>query len=229
MTTFYISGPMRGKPDYNRAQFSEVEQGLLHELCDMDQIDNTVINPAKNFDGDVSRDPSEYLNLDLQQVMSADTIVLLPGWRESEGARREVELAVWTGKRFMEAVPTGENNGHIVWGFVPADISAPSEKPSVRSDALDEAKSLITGDRNNAYGPPWQDFTRSAGALTAMGYRGPDGRELESHDIAIFVMAVKMSRLMWTPTKRDSWVDIAGYAGCGLECALHDEDVKTAA
>ena len=229
MATFYISGPMRGKPDYNRAQFSEVEQGLLHELCDPDEVDNRVINPAKNFGGDVSRDPSEYLNLDLQQVMSADTIVLLPGWRESEGARREVELAVWTGKRFMEAVPTGEINSHTVWGFVPTDISAPSEKPSVRSDALDEAKSLITGDRNNAYGPPWQDFTRSAGALTAMGYRGPDGRALESHDIAIFVMAVKMSRLMWTPTKRDSWVDIAGYAGCGLECALHDEEVKKAA
>ena len=39
------------------------------------------------------------------------------------------------------------------------------------------------------------------------------------HDIAIMIIQVKTSRLMWTPAKRDSWVDIAGYAGCGYECA----------
>lgn len=237
MTTFYISGPMRGKPDYNREQFRDVQDALCDKYLEADAV---VINPARNFDGDVSRDPTEYLNLDLQQVMSADVIVLLPGWRESEGARREVELGVWTGKRFMEAtaVPYGPSDDtspeawrsdRWLWQFTDVDISSPSKSPSVRADALDEAKSLITGDRNNAYGPPWQDFSRTAGALTAMGYRGPDGRELESHDIAIFVMEVKISRLMWTPTKRDSWVDVAGYAGCGLECALHDEEVKKSA
>lgn len=39
-------------------------------------------------------------------------------------------------------------------------------------------------------------------------------------------MMVKLSRLMWTPAKRDSWVDIAGYAACGLECALHEDEER---
>lgn len=89
---------------------------------------------------------------------------------------------------------------------------------SARESLLDEAKNLVTGDRNNSYGPPNQDFERSAGQLNALGYRGPDGRPLMGHDIAMIIMAVKMSRLVWTPGKRDSWVDIAGYAACGYEC-----------
>lgn len=99
-----------------------------------------------------------------------------------------------------------------------------SESP--RASALNEARELICGDRNNSYGPPTQDFQRSADALNAYGYRGPDGRDLQAHDVAIMIMAVKLSRLMWTPQKRDSWVDIAGYAGCGYECAI--EEAKSA-
>lgn len=90
---------------------------------------------------------------------------------------------------------------------------------SLRASVLDEAKTLVTGDRNNDYGPPHQDFSRTAGALTALGYRGPNGKDLEAHDVAIMVGMVKISRLMWTPRKRDSWVDLAGYAACGYEAA----------
>jgi hypothetical protein len=94
------------------------------------------------------------------------------------------------------------------------------EKPeSLRSSVLNEAEELVTGDRNNTYGEPHQDFARTAGALTSFGYRGPDGRDIQAHDIAIIIGVVKMSRLMWTPTKRDSWVDLAGYAACGYEAA----------
>lgn len=91
-----------------------------------------------------------------------------------------------------------------------------------RAHVLNEARDLITGDRNNQYGPPTQDFSRTAAALTALGYRGPGGRDLAAHDVAILVGVVKLSRLMWEPTKRDSWVDLAGYAACGWEC-VEDE------
>lgn len=94
---------------------------------------------------------------------------------------------------------------------------------TVRGSVLDEAKGLITGDRNNTYGPPHQDFQRSADAATAFGYKGPGGRDLQAHDIAILVGLVKISRLMWTPGKRDSWVDLAGYAACGYECVVETE------
>jgi hypothetical protein len=31
-----------------------------------------------------------------------------------------------------------------------------------------------------------------------------------------------VSRLMHSRQKRDSWVDLAGYAGCGYECAVEE-------
>jgi hypothetical protein len=97
-----------------------------------------------------------------------------------------------------------------------------TEHPSLSARAvlLREAEALVTGDRNNTYGPPTQDFRRTADMLTALGFRAaPEGREIEAHDVAVIVIAVKLSRLTWSPAKRDSWVDIAGYAACGNECA----------
>jgi hypothetical protein len=227
MTAYYISGPMRGKPDYNHAQFAEVEKALVDSLHDVGENSSVVINPSKNFGGAVDLEPSEYLNLDLKQVLSADFIVLLPGWRESEGARREVELAVWTGKRFMEAIFIGSpvNEG---WIFNQADISAPSQNPSPRADVLDEARALITGDRSSAYGPPTQDFARTAGMATEFGFRvvpyeGAEPQPLKAYHVALFMMMLKISRLAWTATRRDSWVDAAGYSGCGYECSLSED------
>lgn len=97
-----------------------------------------------------------------------------------------------------------------------------AQTPSPRGALLDEAKHLVTGDRNNQYGPPTQDFQRAADILTALGYTAINGRKLEPHDIALMVMAVKMSRLTWMPSHEDSWTDIAGYAGCGYECAVEE-------
>lgn len=110
-----------------------------------------------------------------------------------------------------------------------ADVLPPAEapKPSARASLLDEAKELVTGPRNNQYGPPNQDFQRSADALSAMGYRKTTATgevvNLESHDIAIFQAIVKISRITWTPSKRDSWTDLAGYAACGYECSLIED------
>lgn len=98
---------------------------------------------------------------------------------------------------------------------------------SARASVLAEATSLITGDRNNTYGPPTQDFRRTAGMASGFGFRfvshdGADPVPLSAHHVAIFLILLKMSRLAWTPQKRDSWVDTAGYAGCGAECAFED-------
>lgn len=93
-----------------------------------------------------------------------------------------------------------------------------------RGKVLTTANSLVNGDRNKQYGPPTQDFQRTADALNAYGYRGPDGRLLLAHDTAIIQMALKISRLMWTPGKEDTWVDVAGYAACGYECAVNKDE-----
>jgi hypothetical protein len=84
-------------------------------------------------------------------------------------------------------------------------------------DILDEAKRITSGDRNNAYGPPTQDFSRTAAVLSALfadRLTGP----LEAHDVAVIMAALKLSRIQWSPRKRDHWVDLAGYARCGWQC-----------
>lgn len=92
---------------------------------------------------------------------------------------------------------------------------------SPRSRLLQDAESAVTGDRNNQYGPPTQDFQRTADALNALGFRVL-GQPLESHHVAIIVSVLKLSRLMWSPETRDSWLDLAGYAACGHECVVSD-------
>lgn len=88
---------------------------------------------------------------------------------------------------------------------------------SERESLLDEANRLTSGDRNNQYGPPTQDFERTAAMWSAMGFSFDDN-EVKNHHVAMAMIALKLSRLSWNPDKRDSWVDVAGYSGCGWEC-----------
>lgn len=90
-----------------------------------------------------------------------------------------------------------------------------------RAFCLREAEALITNDRNNAYGPPDQDFTRTAEMWKAMGYVrvAADGEtvfDMTPVDVARMMIALKLSRSVWMD-KGDNWIDIAGYAACGYE------------
>ena len=85
-----------------------------------------------------------------------------------------------------------------------------------RESILQEAIKLTTGDRNNTYGPPDQDFARTAKMVSAM-LENKLSAPLAPEDIAKIVICIKLSRLTWAH-KPDSWVDIAGYAACGHEC-----------
>lgn len=213
MTTYYLSGPMRTKPEFNYPAFEAVEKQLAQEIFAGDVI----LNPINNFNGESDHPVTEYMNLDLKMVLEADVVVLLPDWEESEGAAREVQLATWAGKKFMLATESPLIIGE--WRFHEVDMVNRSSSP--RASVLEEATQLITGDRNNAYGPPTQDFQRTANMASAFGFQ-VNGEPLKSHHVAILMVLLKMSRLAWTPTKRDSWVDTAGYAGCGYECAVEE-------
>ena len=173
-------------------------------------------------------------------------VVTLSGWEYSQGARLEVEAAHQLGLevysldcvlrphwdtlcRIIPSYPVSRYDPECsVTRTVEFNTSPPSATPDadaepIRATILDEAKRLICGDRNNQYGPPGKDFNRTANMLTALGY----GKEnsvgeldvLQDHDVAIIMIALKLSRLMWSPEKLDSWIDVAGYAGCGAEVA----------
>lgn len=83
-----------------------------------------------------------------------------------------------------------------------------------RSQLLADADELINGDRNAQYGPPTQDFTRTAAMWAAYL-----GTPIAPHDVAALMALLKLSRIAWSPEKHDHWADLAGYAACGWECA----------
>lgn len=71
---------------------------------------------------------------------------------------------------------------------------------------LDEAGSLVDGPREAAYGHPADDF----GAVVAAA----DALKLPNNALghALYMILVKIQRLVQTPDHHDSIVDIAGYA-----------------
>lgn len=89
-----------------------------------------------------------------------------------------------------------------------------------RTDVLQEADSLINGDRNVDYGDPNDDFRKTADMWTTyLRAVWKERPHLLPHDVAVLMMMLKISRIAWSPEKRDNWVDLAGYAACGWDCA----------
>jgi hypothetical protein len=85
-------------------------------------------------------------------------------------------------------------------------------------DILAEASRITRGSRQASYGPPDQDFRRTAGMWSALfGAKLKDGVTFESRDVALAMILLKTSRETHQ-RKRDNWVDIAGYASCGSRC-----------
>ena len=82
----YISGPMTGYEDFNYQAFHDAAARLRDAGWD-------VFNPAESFDGDKTKDRSEYMRLDLSEVTKCTHIALLHGWQESRGARAEMRVA----------------------------------------------------------------------------------------------------------------------------------------
>lgn len=140
----------------------------------------------------------------------------------AQGLVGQVVSAAWHPDHFVVEVGSSDVLATEVAPEPEPEETGLSPKPagSPRAHVLDTAKSLVLGDRNNTYGPPTQDFQRTAGVLNSLGYRKGDGQPLEAHDISVILAAVKLSRLMWSPDKADSWIDLAGYAACGHECVV---------
>ena len=78
---------------------------------------------------------------------------------------------------------------------------------------LAEAGRLIGGERHQAYGPAADDFAETAKIWTVILRRKGKlvtAAELDAHDIALCMTALKLSREAHVPG-RDNCVDGAGY------------------
>lgn len=84
--SIYVSGPMTGIPEHNFPAFAEASERLR-------AAGYLVINPAENWGGATDTTREQCMRLDIQQVLVADGLALLPGWEQSAGARCEVDVA----------------------------------------------------------------------------------------------------------------------------------------
>lgn len=91
----YISGAISNRdPDEVRKDFERVEK-LLSSLG------WEVVNPLANGLTD-AHTWEEHMRADLHLLLECDKVAMLPGWRESKGARLEVFVATELG---MEVMP----------------------------------------------------------------------------------------------------------------------------
>lgn len=93
MEKMYISGPMTGFPECNYPAFFEAEDMLV-------KAGYAVENPARN------PEPSPktwegFMRLAIAQVCKCTSVVLLPGWENSRGAKIEVEIARTLGMKVI--------------------------------------------------------------------------------------------------------------------------------
>lgn len=91
---------------------------------------------------------------------------------------------------------------------------------SPRVESLHEAARLISSERNVHYGPPSENFKRIADLWSVIL-----GVRVSMEDVAMCMVALKMARYASkSGYQPDTWIDIAGYAGCGYEVGLVESD-----
>lgn len=88
-----------------------------------------------------------------------------------------------------------------------------------RQEVLVKASALIDGARHRNYGPANKNFDDIARIWSVLRDGSPDEVVFNGVDVAMFMIATKLARLMKSPNNPDHWVDIAGYAALGAEIA----------
>lgn len=154
-----------------------------------------VVNPAEN---DEEPTWEAYLKKDLASLLTCDKIAVLNNWKDSRGARLEVYVAQ-----------------QLKIEVVDVHTLAPLKEPNI----LEEAAALVGGDRQSAYGHPYDDYSATVAMFnTWMRHKykclpGENYPDLSASDGVMFMEFVKLSR-EGNRTKRDNKVDAAGYLLC---------------
>ena len=81
-----------------------------------------------------------------------------------------------------------------------------------RDKLLDSAKDLVNGPRARDYGDAYENHERVARLWSVIL-----DKEVTVPQVYQCLTALKLARLIVTPTHFDSWRDIAGYASLGGE------------
>lgn len=89
----YLSGPITGKKNY-KGLFLFAEE--LAKMCDVSRI----FNPASDIPNSFSYE--EAMKRCVAALAEYDTIMLLPGWRSSKGAKIEYDIACACGMNIVD-------------------------------------------------------------------------------------------------------------------------------
>lgn len=88
-----------------------------------------------------------------------------------------------------------------------------SQENKPRVEALREAARIIAGERDVQYGGPEENFERIAkiwGVILST--------KITREDVAMMMVGLKVARYASkSGFQPDTWIDVAGYAGCGYE------------
>jgi len=200
MKKVYIAGPMTGIASFNFPAFDDKRDELKakgYEVVSPVDIDRAHgFDPMGWTEEECSRDslPEDFMGgaikRDVDALLKCDCIYMLEGWQKSDGAKAELAIAQWIGLEVL--------NVQII--------------TDVDEDVLEEALRLTSGDRQNQYGPPDQDFQRTAKMWSAL-----KGVDFTASEVAMFMICIKLSR-QTHQKKRDNIVDLAGYARCMSLC-----------
>lgn len=107
----------------------------------------------------------------------------------------------------------------------PVQPPPPPPSPLTKRDILNEAIEVV-GSRGKSYGKPEDNFNRIARLWEAhLENRYGDDYDvppIDTQDVSMMMVLMKVARLENDPNHHDSWVDTAGYAACGGELAARN-------
>lgn len=100
--------------------------------------------------------------------------------------------------------------------------------PGPRQQLLHEAMSIVSVDRNQAYGKPEDNFKNIA-VYWSQHLTASTGIEITvtALDVAHMNILQKMARLSTNPMHYDSTVDVAGYAACAAGCIAAEQNIRS--
>lgn len=181
---------MTGLPDHGKEKFNSAASNLK-------SLGYDVANPAETDNGSTNKPWIFYMRKDIAMMMECDMVCALHDWRQSRGALIEVKLAHSLGIPVVDeqfkAIPPPE----------------PFSKDETTETICQEADRLVSHDRQDTYGHPHEDFSRTGRIWGAI----LDLPDVPAYKVGLCMAAVKISREVNKP-KRDNMVDLAGYAKC---------------